>query len=46
MSDQVKEGRFLLCPNGSHYAMYDDQKVYFEGLIKFIKDVHYGLPVK
>jgi proline iminopeptidase len=43
MATQVKNGRFLLCPNGSHYAMYDDQKVYFEGLIKFIKDVAQGL---
>jgi proline iminopeptidase len=42
MATQVKNGRFLLCPNGSHYAMYDDQKVYFEGLIKFIKDVDEG----
>ncbi len=39
MSTQVKKGRFLLCPNGSHMAMYDDQEVYFKGLIKFIKDV-------
>jgi proline iminopeptidase len=46
MSEQFKEGRFLLCPNGSHYAMYDDQKVYFEGLIKFIKNVNQGLPIK
>jgi proline iminopeptidase len=39
MSKEVQNGRFLLCPNGSHLAQYDDQKVYFEGLIKFIKDV-------
>lgn len=39
MSKEVQNGRFLLCPNGSHIAQYDDQKVYFEGLIKFIKDV-------
>jgi proline iminopeptidase len=43
MSTQVKNGRFILCPNGSHYAMYDDQEVYFKGLIKFIKDVDKGL---
>jgi proline iminopeptidase len=46
MAGQVKNGRFLLCPNGSHYAMYDDQKVYFGGLIKFIKDVDQGLLIK
>ena len=39
MSKEVQNGRFLLCPDGSHLAQYDDQKVYFEGLIKFIKDV-------
>lgn len=43
MATQVKKGRFLLCPNGSHFAMYDDQQVYFSGLIQFIKDVDLGL---
>jgi proline iminopeptidase len=43
MSGQVKSGRFLLCPKGSHYAMYEDQEVYFKGLIQFIKDVDQGL---
>ncbi len=42
MSTQVQKGRFLLCPNGSHMAMYDDQKNYFPGLIQFIKDVDAG----
>lgn len=42
MSTQVKNGRFLLCPDGSHMVQYDDQKVFFEGLIKFIKDVDSG----
>ena len=36
---EVQNGRFLLCPNGSHLSQFDDQKVYFEGLIDFIKDV-------
>ena len=39
MSGQVQNGRFLLCPNGSHLSQYDDQKTYFEGVVKFIKDV-------
>lgn len=39
MSEEVQTGRFLLCPNGGHLCMYDDQKIYFEGLIKFLKDV-------
>ena len=42
MSNQVQNGRFLLCPNGSHMAMYDDQKNYFPGLIQFMKDVDGG----
>ena len=33
---QVKQGTFLLCPNGSHLAMYDDQETYFRGLIEFL----------
>jgi proline iminopeptidase len=42
MSNEVQNGRFLICPNGSHLAMYDDQKTYFDGLIKFVKDVDSG----
>ena len=42
MSEQVQNGRFLLCPNGSHLSQYDDQKTYFEGVVKFIKDVDGG----
>jgi proline iminopeptidase len=36
VSKQVKNGQFLLCPKGSHLAMYDDQETYFSGLIKFL----------
>jgi len=39
MSTQVKNGSFLLCPNGGHMAMYDDQETYFNGLIGFVKNV-------
>ncbi len=39
MATQVQNGTYLYCPNGSHSAMYDDQEVYFRGLIKFILDV-------
>jgi len=42
MAGQVAHGRFLLCPNGSHLALYDDQKTYFDGLIRFIEDVDTG----
>jgi len=39
MAGKVKKGRFLYCGKGSHMAMYDDQKAWFDGVIKFIKDV-------
>jgi proline iminopeptidase len=39
MSQQFKNGRYLYCEKGSHLDMYDDQKTYFDGLIKFIRDV-------
>lgn len=42
MAEQVQHGRYLHNPDGSHMAMYDDQKRYFKGLIKFIKDVDQG----
>jgi len=42
MSKQVKHGRYLYCANGSHLCMYDDQKTYFDGLVRFIHDVDAG----
>ncbi len=42
MSSQVQNGSFLLCPNGSHFDMWDDQAHYFPGLIKFLLDVDEG----
>jgi len=39
MADSLANGRYLLCPDGSHMAMYDDQQTYFDGLIKYIRDV-------
>ncbi len=42
MSTQLPNGSYLYCPNGSHMAMYDDQKTYMSGLIKFIKGVDAG----
>lgn len=42
ISKEVKNGRFLFCPNGSHLSQYDDQKHYFPGIIKFLRDVDNG----
>ena len=39
ISEKVQNGHYLYCPNGSHMAMYDDQEVYMNGIIRFIKDV-------
>lgn len=42
ISKEVKNGRFLLCPNGSHFSQYDDPEHFFPGLIGFVKDVDSG----
>lgn len=42
MARKVQKGRYLHCPQGSHMAMYDDQKTYVEGLIRFMRDVDSG----
>ena len=43
MAGKVQKGRYLFCPAGSHMAMYDDQKVYFKGLIP--KGTYRGIDV-
>ena len=40
MAGRLPRGRYLFCPDGSHMTMYDDQQVYFAGLIDFLR----GLP--
>jgi proline iminopeptidase len=37
MAKQLPHGQLLLCPQGGHMAMYDDQATYFAGLIRFLK---------
>lgn len=41
-SKLVQKGSYLYCPDGSHLSMWDDQKVFMNGVIKFIKDVDSG----
>ncbi|MCZ2460086.1 MAG: proline iminopeptidase-family hydrolase [Chitinophagales bacterium] len=41
-SKMVQHGRYLFCPNGSHMCMWDDQKVFMDGVISFIHDVDEG----
>jgi proline iminopeptidase len=42
VSAQVPQGSFLLCPQGSHMSMWDDQKTYHLGLIRFLQAVDAG----
>jgi proline iminopeptidase len=37
MSTQVQKGSYLFCPNGSHLSIWDDQQVFMDGVISFIK---------
>ena len=41
-SKLVQHGRYLYCPNGSHLSMWDDQQVFMNGVITFIRDVDSG----
>lgn len=42
MSKQFPNGRYLLCPNSGHMAMYDDGPTYYGGLLTFLNDVNAG----
>ncbi len=42
MSTQVKHGSYLYCPNGSHLSMWDDQQVFMNGVIDFIRRTDAG----
>ena len=42
IAQKVQNGNSLICPNGSHMSLYDDQQTYFTGLIKFLKSVDAG----
>lgn len=37
MAKRLPLGRYLYCPEGSHLAMYDDQRTYFSGLLDFLR---------
>ena len=36
MASRLPQGQYLYCPNGSHLCLYDDQTVYFSGLVNFL----------
>lgn len=39
IATKVPRGNSLICPEGSHMSMYDDQQTYFKGLLTFLKSV-------
>jgi len=39
MATLMPNAESLICPNGSHGALWDDQQAYFEGLIAFLKSL-------
>lgn len=39
MSELVKRGSYAYCPNGSHLCFWDDQAVYFDQLISYLRKV-------
>ncbi len=42
MAEEIPNARFLLCPDGSHLSQWDDETVFFDGLIGFLTDVGAG----
>lgn len=42
MAEQLPQGRYLHCPDGSHLAQFDDPVVYHEGLIEFLTALQPG----
>jgi proline iminopeptidase len=39
MAGELPNGSYLYCPEGSHLSHFDDQQVYVEGVIRFIREV-------
>jgi proline iminopeptidase len=39
MAGRLPQGQYLHCPDGSHLSMYDDQQVYFAGLVAFLRSL-------
>ncbi len=42
MGSLIPRGRAHICPNGSHFAFYDDQQDYMAVLVGFLQDVGAG----
>jgi proline iminopeptidase len=37
MATRLPSGEYWHCPEGSHFAMYDDQETYFDGVTSFLR---------
>jgi proline iminopeptidase len=42
MGRLIPHSRVVICPNGSHLAMWDDQEAYFRALLGFFHEVEDG----
>lgn len=42
MAHTLGRGRYHHCAGGSHLTLYDDQEVYFDGILRFVADVEDG----
>ena len=38
----VQRGRALICQDGSHLALWDDERAFFDGVTAFVRDVEEG----
>ena len=39
MAALMPDAGYAFCPNGSHFCMWDDQRIYFEQLLRFLHSV-------
>jgi len=39
MAEQLPQGTYLHCPEGSHLSQFDDPQHYFPGLVRFLQSL-------
>ena len=42
MRSLIPHSRVVVCKNGSHMSLYDDQEAYFKALVPFLHKAHEG----
>jgi proline iminopeptidase len=40
MGTLIPHSKVVICENGSHLALYDDQAAYFDALVPFVLEAH------